>query len=112
MLGTWNKRASGPVNAFRVQGFISLALVGLGFITRKGFETTVEYTAPVFWFFFLMTGLSLVVLRKKAPEKPRSSCVRLSTRVPLASCDTRAWLLYGRDERSEWKECCCDCGDP
>src|SRR3546814_277438 len=94
MLGTWNKRASGPVNAFLVQGLISLALVGLGFITRKGFETIVEYTAPVFWFFFLMTGISLMVLRKKEPEKPRPFRVPLYPWVPLVFCGTSAWLLY------------------
>src|SRR3546814_11147247 len=85
MLGTWNKRASGPVNAFLVQGLISLALVGLGFITRKGFETIVEYTAPVFWFFFLMTGISLMVLRKKEPEKQRPFRVQIGR----ASCRDR-----------------------
>ena len=31
--------------------------------TRKGFETAVEYTAPVFWFFFLLVGISLFVLQ-------------------------------------------------
>src|SRR5690606_36342172 len=49
-LGHWNQKASGPVNAFLVQGAISLGLIGLGLVTRSGFESIVEYTAPVFWF--------------------------------------------------------------
>lgn len=94
MLGVWNRRASGPVNAFLIQGLVALALVGLGFITRKGFETIVEYTAPVFWFFFLMTGVSLFVLRRKEPNVPRPFRVPLYPLVPLIFCCTSAWLLY------------------
>jgi APA family basic amino acid/polyamine antiporter len=77
ILGRWNARASAPVNAFAVQGAISLALVLLGLTTRKGFETIVEYTAPVFWFFFLLVGISLFVLRRKEPDAERPF------RVPL-----------------------------
>ncbi|QEC53393.1 amino acid/polyamine/organocation transporter (APC superfamily) [Anseongella ginsenosidimutans] len=94
ILGVWDRKASGPVNAFLVQGLVSLALVGLGFITRKGFETIVEYTAPVFWFFFLMTGLSVFVLRKKEPDVKRPFRVPLYPIVPLIFCITSAWLLY------------------
>lgn len=49
-LGSWN-RANTPINALLVQGAIVLLLVLLGTLTRKGFETMVEYTSPVFWFF-------------------------------------------------------------
>lgn len=93
-LGVWNRKASGPVNAFIVQGLISLALVGLGFLTRKGFETIVEYTAPVFWFFFLMAGISLFILRKKEPDIPRPFRVPWYPAVPLVFCLTSAYLLY------------------
>uniref|UniRef100_UPI003D7F5191 APC family permease n=1 Tax=Pedobacter sp. TaxID=1411316 RepID=UPI003D7F5191 len=70
-LGKWNGRASGPLNAFLVQGCISLALVSLGLLTRTGFQTIIEYTAPIFWLFFLLVGIALFVLRKKEPLRPR-----------------------------------------
>ena len=94
MLGKWNEKTSSPVNAFLVQGAISLALVGLGFFTRNGFETIVEYTAPVFWFFLLMVGISLFILRRKEPDLERPFKVPLYPVLPLLFCLTSAYLLY------------------
>lgn len=93
-LGKWNEKTSSPVNAFITQGVISLALIGLGMLTRKGFETIVEYTAPVFWFFLLMVGVSLFVLRKKEPHRQRPFRVPLYPLTPLIFCFTSAYLLY------------------
>lgn len=94
MLGKWNNQAAGPVNAFLVQGLISLALISMGLITRSGFETIVEYTAPVFWFFFLLVGISLFVLRRKAPEVHRPFRVPLYPVLPAIFCLSSAYLLY------------------
>ncbi|WP_052517878.1 APC family permease [Archangium violaceum] len=93
-LGRWNARAGSPVNALLVQGAISLALVGVGFITRRGFETMVEYTAPVFWFFFLLSGVSLLVLRRREPHVARPFRVPLYPLTPLLFCASCAYLLY------------------
>lgn len=94
LLGKWNNQAAGPVNAFLVQGLISLALISLGLITRSGFETIVEYTAPVFWFFFLLVGISVFVLRKKAPDAERPFRVPLYPILPLIFCLSSGYLLY------------------
>ncbi len=64
-LGHWNARAQGPVTALAVQGVLSLALVGFGALTRQGFTTMVDYTAPVFWFFLTMVGIAVFVLRAR-----------------------------------------------
>ncbi len=93
-LGQWSGRAGTPVNALVVQGAVALLLVLLGSWTRKGFETIVEYTAPVFWLFFLLTGISLFVLRRKEPEVPRPFRVPLFPVTPLLFCLTSAYLLY------------------
>jgi amino acid transporter len=93
-LGKWNAQTSSPANAFLVQGAISLALICLGLITRNGFETIVEYTAPVFWFFLLMVGIALFVLRRKDPEPVRPFPVPLYPVTPLIFCLTSAYLLY------------------
>jgi basic amino acid/polyamine antiporter, APA family len=94
VLGRWNERAGAPVNALLVQGAIALGLVALGTLTRKGFETMVEYTAPVFWFFFMLTGAALLVLRAREPATPRPFRVPLYPLTPLVFTATCGYLLY------------------
>ena len=94
-LGRWNARLDAPVHAFLVQAAIALALVGLGTLTRHGFTTMVEYTAPVFWLFFLLTGIALFVLRSRArPGATRPFSVPLYPLTPLVFCAMCAYLLY------------------
>ncbi|HVL56917.1 MAG TPA: amino acid permease [Burkholderiaceae bacterium] len=93
-LGYWSPRFGTPVNALLVQAAIALALVLLGAVTRQGFQTMVEYTAPVFWFFFLMTGIALFVLRQREPDAARPYRVPLYPLTPLVFCASSAYLLY------------------
>ena len=93
-LGRWEPTTRTPANALVVQGALALVLVVLGAGTRKGFETMVEYTAPVFWLFFLLTGASLFVLRHTNGARPRPFRVPLYPLTPLAFCATSAYLLY------------------
>ncbi|HWP43419.1 MAG TPA: APC family permease, partial [Blastocatellia bacterium] len=93
-LGRWSDRAGAPINALLVQGGITLALVLLGTMTRKGFETMVEYTAPVFWLFFFLTGVSLFILRAREPHAPRPFRAPLYPLTPILFCATSAYLFY------------------
>jgi APA family basic amino acid/polyamine antiporter len=54
----------------------------------------VEFTAPIFWFFFLSVGLSLFVLRQRDPLTKRPFAVPLYPVVPLLFCGMCAYLLY------------------
>jgi amino acid transporter len=92
-LGRWNEPTQTPLNALMVQGAITLALIWLGTLTRSGFATMVEYTAPVFWFFLLLTTLSLFVLRTVEPEVSRCFRVPLYPLTPLLFCATCVYLL-------------------
>ena len=94
LLGRWHATLHGPVNALLVQSAIALALVGLGAWTRRGFETMVEYTAPVFWLFFLLTGLALFRLRRRAPAVASPFRVPLYPLTPLLFCAMCGYLLY------------------
>jgi amino acid transporter len=76
-LGRWHARAEAPVNALLLQGAITLGLVVAGAFTRTGVEAMVAYLTPVFWFFMLLTALSLFVLRFRNPGR------ELPFRVPL-----------------------------
>lgn len=94
MLGVWDDGSDTPANALWVQGAVALALVGVGAATRQGFESMVDYTAPVFWLFFLATGIALFVLRRTEPEIPRPFKVPLYPLTPLAFCLASGYMLW------------------
>jgi basic amino acid/polyamine antiporter, APA family len=93
-LGRWRGGRNTPANALLMQGSIALLLVLLGAWARDGFVTMVEYTAPVFWFFLLLAGLSLFVLRTQEPERPRPFRVPLYPLPPLIFCITCVYMLH------------------
>jgi amino acid transporter len=93
-LGRWRGGRNTPANALLMQGSIVLLLVLLGAWARDGFVTMVEYTAPVFWFFFLLVGLSLFVLRTQEPERPRPFRVPLYPVTPLIFSITCVYMLH------------------
>ncbi len=93
-LGRWQSQPSSPTIAYLLQGAIALALVGLGTFTRQGFETMVDYTAPIFWIFFLLSTLSLITLRIKEPDRIRAFEVPLYPIIPILFCVVCAYLFY------------------
>ena len=93
-LGRWHVQAGTPRNAFLFQGAVALLLVGAGAFARDGFRLAVEYTAPVFWLFMLLIGLSLFVLRAREPQAERPFRVPLYPLLPILFCLTSAYLLY------------------
>ena len=93
-LGIWDGRGENPSNGIIVQTAIALALVAFGAATRDGFQAMVDYTAPVFWFFMMLVGISVFVLRRRDPAQPRPFRVPLYPVTPLLFCLTCAYLLY------------------
>jgi basic amino acid/polyamine antiporter, APA family len=93
-LGRWHPDANTPTSALLVQGAISLVLVLFASLQRQGFETMVDYTAPVFWFFFLLTGLSLFVLRMREPNILRPFRVPFYPMIPFLFCLVCGYMLY------------------
>jgi basic amino acid/polyamine antiporter, APA family len=93
-LAQWQARGGTPRQALLIQAAISLALVVLGSLGRSGFETMVAYTAPAFWFFFLMTGISLFILRSKDAGTPRPFRVPFYPITPILFCLACGYLLY------------------
>jgi len=97
LLGRWNDRGDTPTNALLLQAAIALGLVLLGTLTHegeKGFETMTAYTSPVFWFFFLLSGIALFVLRQREPNTSRPFRVPGYPITPLIFCTVCAYLLY------------------
>lgn len=90
----WDGQRGTPANAMHVQNAAALLLVGLGSWTGSGFKSMVEYTAPVFWLFFLLAGVSLFVLRRRDPDAERPFRVPLYPVVPLVFCASCAYMLW------------------
>jgi amino acid transporter len=116
-MGHWNARFNSPVRSLLTQAGVSLLLivgvgtdagqstidhalkaVGLSELPwaeyRGGFNTLVAGTTPVFWLFFLMTGVSLLVLRFKDRQRPRPFTTPLYPVVPLVFIAVCGYMLY------------------
>ncbi|HHY85203.1 MAG TPA: amino acid permease [Verrucomicrobia bacterium] len=115
-LARWHPRLNSPAWSLAAQAAITVGLMTLlgttagrsainsafGWVgmadvsweTHGGFDTLLRCTAPVFWFFFLMTGLSLFVLRFRERERPRPFTVPLYPVLPLIFCATCGYMLY------------------
>src|SRR3954470_8471742 len=63
-------------------------------LAKGGFETLLACTAPVFWGFFLLTGLSLFALRQRDPTIERPFQVPLYPWLPLIFCVSCGYMLY------------------
>ncbi|MBM6575964.1 amino acid permease [Microvirga sp. SRT01] len=93
-LGRWSATRDTPGNAMLLQGIIAVLLVIGATFGRDAFGAVVEYTAPVFWFFLLMVGIALFVLRRRSPPPPDCFRVPLYPLIPALFCATSAYLLY------------------
>jgi len=117
VFGRWNPRRGAPLGALAAQACVAIFLIGLvgtqfgrdavdaalGLIGRSavpwdrydgGFGTLVTATAPVFWSFFLLTGVSIFVLRGKDRQLERPFAVPLYPLVPIIFCGMCGYMLY------------------
>ena len=124
-LGKWNPHARVPVNAILGQGAVALLMIvavgteigrqaidrGLAFGGLQpmpwgayfgGFETLVASTAPIFWLFFLLTGVALVVLRFRDPQTPRPFRVPFYPLPVILFCATCAYMLWSSLAYARW----------
>lgn len=70
-LARWSDRYGGPLVALAAQAAISVALIRSFGEQGDGFGRMLNYTSPVFFAFFLLTGVALWALRRKEPSLPR-----------------------------------------
>jgi len=96
-LGAWRESGSTPANALLLQGAITLVLVCASAFTPDGFSAMVAYTSPVFWTFFLLTGLTLFRFRireKLGEADPVQVRVPLYPVVPLLFIGSCVFMLW------------------
>lgn len=97
-LSRWSHRWQSPAGALWFQAAISIVTVvavGLCGFGQRGFDVLVTVTAPVFWLFFLLTGLALFVLRIKEPDIERPFRVPGYPFTPLVFCGWCTYMLAG-----------------
>jgi amino acid transporter len=93
-LRIWNVEGNNPRNAIVAQSVIAFALVFFGALSKDGFFGMVLYTSPVFWFFILLVGIALFVLRQKDPGRERPFRVPLYPLTPILFCLMCGYMLY------------------
>lgn len=116
-LGRWNPRLGSPVWALVAQAGLTVLLIatvgsgtGRGIVDdvavavgrsavpwekfRGGFQTLLAATAPVFWTFFLLSGVSVFVFRWKMPDADRPFRTPLFPVVPAVFCLSCVYMIY------------------
>ncbi len=93
-LGQWQSQIGSPKPALWMQGLISIALILLGTQEADGFSAMVEFTAPVFWGFLFLVGVSVIWLRQTDGQAERPFKVPLYPVLPIVFCAACAWLTY------------------
>jgi amino acid transporter len=125
LLGRWHPQLGSPLWSLLVQAVISLAFIvsvgtaagrdginsvlnGIGIPAIPwdkyfgGFDTLFAGTAPVFWSFFLLTGLSVFILRWRDPGIERPFRVPLYPLLPLIFCATCVFGIYAAGKYAGW----------
>jgi amino acid transporter len=93
-LGRWNARRGTPVCSLVIQGAITLALVVWFGLSQHGFERMVIFTTPGFWFFLLLVGVSVFVLRRCEPAIDRPFRVPGYPLTPILFCLSCSYMVY------------------
>ncbi len=93
-LGFWDPKLDSPARALVLQAVIALALIiGLGG-HEDAFQRLVIFSAPLHWFFYLLVGISLFILRIKESHIPRAYRVPLYPITPILFCLSTFFMLY------------------
>ena len=104
-LAAWDSSRHVPPAAVVTQGAVALLLVGWGAWQGTGFAAMVDYMAPVYWLFLLLTGLALIRLRRTQPNVQRPYRVPLYPIVPLIFAAGCAYVLYSSVRYVGWTGC-------
>jgi basic amino acid/polyamine antiporter, APA family len=93
-LAHWDPSRGAPLRAMIAQSAVAGVLVAFGAVSRGGFSSLVDYTAPVYWLFILLAGLAVIVLRLKLPNAPRPFRTPLFPVLPLLLIASSAFVLW------------------
>jgi APA family basic amino acid/polyamine antiporter len=83
-----------PANALLTQSAIALILIGFGAAARDGFETMTGYTAPAFWGFLFLVGISVYIFRSRGDVAKDGFRVPLYPVLPAIFCASCLWMCW------------------
>ncbi len=124
-LSRWNRRVGAPFAAIAAQSLCAIALIVLvgtdvgrhlcdtTLISLRlnglpweayfgGFGALLAATAPIFWIFFLATGVAVFVLRWKDHALERPFRIPFFPAPPLIFCVTCGFMLYSSLRYAGW----------
>jgi amino acid transporter len=116
-LGRWHPTLGAPIGSLAAQALVTLLMIAaVGTQTGRlaidqiltgsrtdtvewdrlggGFGALLAVTAPPFWAFFLLSGVSLFVLRQRDPDVDRPFKVRFFPELPMVFCALCVYMLY------------------
>jgi amino acid transporter len=95
-LGRWNSVTDAPARPLMIQAAVTVALtIGFGWKQdSQGFESSVAFTSPSFWFFLYLVGHALFILRGRTSAAASTFRVPLYPIVPLIFCLFSAYLFF------------------
>jgi amino acid transporter len=92
-LAGWRGEDLSYVPALIFQTAISLGLVLFASLSKEAFSALVEFTAPVYWGFLTLVGVSLLVLRRRHPNASGFR-VPLGPLLPVTFVVCSAYLTF------------------
>ncbi len=93
-LGRWNERLQTPLRSLMLQGTVTMLLVAWFGQDDLGFERLVIFTSPLFYFFFLLVGIALLLLRYRDRKVDRPFRVPLYPITPILFCLASLFMLH------------------
>lgn len=93
-VGTWDGARGIPTYALLTIGGVALLEAALAGLTHGAFDTLVDFVSPVYWFFLVLSGIAVIVLRVRYPQVRRPFRVPLYPLLPLVFVATSAYVLY------------------
>jgi len=92
-LSRWREARGTPIPALVFQSAVSLILVAFASVSHGAFAALVEFTAPVYWGFLCLVGVSLLLLRRRFAQA-QGFVLPLGPALPLVFILSSAYLTY------------------
>ena len=85
-----------PLRSLVLQGIVTMSLVTFFFwaVGEGSFTSLVAFTAPMFWCFLMLVGVSFIILRERDAKTERPFRTPLYPLLPLLFCASSLFMLH------------------